>query len=612
METNNNVKPRKKKRRIPAWAWGALFVLTLAGVSYGVDYMMSEGRVPRGVTVGGVDIGGMTPNQASQRLRNELGEDVRAPFTVEAGNMYSIIDPTQSGLQVDWAGTVEQAGKQPINPITRLTSFWQTREVGIVSTINDASLNRAVMRVERELTREASNAAITIDETGKGIITKDVPGQTVDRATVRQDVEKNWLNTDHVVETKANVVNAAIRTDSAEKLVKDIVEPATSAPLVFIGRNDVRGQIQAADMGRVLRFEEDGNNLRPIWDLEGAKGVLQPQLASTEVEFRNASFTEVGGNLSVVPHSDGVSIKWEDTLGDIQAKALDLVKRDHEVIYEDKKATYTTEMAQAASFNDVMGEFTTSGFSGPSGVNIRRVAEMVNGAIVLPGETFSLNRHTGPRGEAQGFVRSGIILDGQADNAVGGGISQFATTLYNASYFAGMDDVAHTPHSYYISRYPAGREATVFEGAIDLQFKNPFDTPARIEAFVSGNSVTVRLLGVKHVQVESIPGARTNITQPDRRTGSGPNCVPSSGGVGFTVTDTRVVKDLGGKELSRKTTTTKYDPQPIVTCNGGGAAAPAAPAPADAAPAAPAAPAVELPELPEITLPDINLGELLP
>ena len=192
---------------------------------------------------------------------------------------------------------------------------------------------------------------------------------------------------------------------------------------------------------------------------------------------------------------------------------------------------------------------------------------MVDGAIVLPGETFSLNGHTGPRGKEQGFVESGIIIDGQAGEAVGGGISQFATTLYNASYFAGMEDVAHTPHSYYISRYPAGREATVFEGAIDLQFKNPFDTPVLIEASAGSDSVTVRMRGVKQVEVESIAGSRTSPTKPEVRKGKGDKCIPSSGAPGFTVTDTRVIKDLRGKEIKRETQTTVYDPQPIVRCS---------------------------------------------
>ena len=82
--------------------------------------------MPRGVTVGGVDIGGMGSAQAEQRLRNDLGEKVRQPVTVKAGNMSSQLEPTQSGLRVDWGKTVAQAGKQPLNPITRIKSFMKS------------------------------------------------------------------------------------------------------------------------------------------------------------------------------------------------------------------------------------------------------------------------------------------------------------------------------------------------------------------------------------------------------------------------------------------------------------------------------------------------------
>lgn len=200
-------------------------------------------------------------------------------------------------------------------------------------------------------------------------------------------------------------------------------------------------------------------------------------------------------------------------------------------------------------------------------MNIRKTAEIVNGAMVAPGDTFSLNGYTGPRGAAQGFVESGIILNGRADKAVGGGISQFATTLYNAAYFAGMEDVAHTPHSYYISRYPAGREATVYEGAIDLKFKNTSQYPVLISTSADDKNVTVKLMGVKTVNVESVSGGRWAQTQPNTVNLSGNDCTPSSGAPGFTTSDTRIVKGLDGREISRDTTTTVYDPSPIVKCN---------------------------------------------
>ena len=568
---------RRARRRVPVWAWILIAIVGISGILYGVDMVMSEGRVPRGTSVGGVAIGGMTEEQAEQRLRLDLGDKVREPVIVNAGNMSTQMDPGQSGLQVNWGATVDQAGQQPLNPITRIQSFFQEREVGIISAVADDPFNRTMDRLSRELTRQPENAGLSIDDFGAANVKDDVPGQTIEPSQLRELVLSDWLNTTRTVNGEATVTEAKISAEDARELERVVIKPATSAPINFFGRNDVKGVIQPSDMGRILTFvpdvsgnqkPEDAEALRPNWNNEAAQQILAEQLSSTEKEFRNASFTTSGGSLGVVPHQDGVIIQWAKTLGSIEEKAMDEKKRDWQVVYEDKPAEYTTEEAEKASFDEVMGEFTTGGFSGASGTNISRTASMVDGAIVLPGETFSLNGHTGPRGTAQGFVESGIIIDGRASEAVGGGISQFATTLYNASYFAGMEDVAHTPHSYYISRYPAGREATVYEGAIDLQFRNTFDVPVRIESFVSGDSVTVRIKGQKQVDVQSISGPRTNPTQPEKRTvDKNDHCSPSSGAPGFTTTDTRVIRDLSGKELSRETQTTVYDPQPIVTCS---------------------------------------------
>ena len=558
--------PGRRKRSL-WWLWTLIGVLGLGGVLYATDIIMSEGNVPRGVTVGGVDIGDMSYSQAEARLRNELAPGARESVEVTAGDMSTSIDPMTSGLAVDWAGTIEQAGQQPMNPITRVMSFFQEREVGIVSTFDDGQLDTTLERVEGDLTRDPENATLAIDEQGAADIGDDVPGQTVDTDEVRVAVKDHWLNADRSVSIDAEVTEADVLRDAADAAVTEYVDKVTDGDVVFTGRDDTDGVLTPGDMGKIVTFEPEDGALEPEWNTEAAQEILSEQLGSTEVEFRNASFEADGRDLKVIPSQDGVLINWEDTLDPIEDKLMETGERTNEVAYDEKDATYTTEMAERASFDDVVGSFSSGGFASDSGVNIRRTAELVDGAIVLPGETFSLNGHTGPRGEAQGFVDAGIIQDGRADRAVGGGISQFATTLYNASYFAGMEDVAHTPHSYYIDRYPAGREATVFEGAIDLQFKNTYDTPVLIEASADSSEVTVRLRGVKHVEVESDSGPRTNYTDPQRREVSGDDCSPSSGGRGFTITDTRTIKDLDGGVVSRETTTTVYDPQPIITCS---------------------------------------------
>jgi vancomycin resistance protein YoaR len=139
--------------------------------------------------------------------------------------------------------------------------------------------------------------------------------------------------------------------------------------------------------------------------------------------------------------------------------------------------------------------------------------------------------------------------------------------LYNAAYFAGMTDVTHKPHSFYIGRYPPGREATVFEGAIDMKFRNDLPTGVMIQTAWTPTSLTVRLYGTKKFEVTSSTGPRTNPTEPTKvEIPSGQPCAASQGAPGFTVTDTRTLRDVKTGQVKSERRTTKYNPSPIVTC----------------------------------------------
>ncbi|WP_291340134.1 VanW family protein [Corynebacterium sp.] len=542
-------------------------IFALLGIVYGVDYALTRGDVPRGTTVGGVDIGGMSPAEAQAALERELGDTVNRPVSVEAGDRETEFIPATAGLSIDFADTVAQIGTEPLNPFLRLEGLLgDGREADIVSLVDDAALAPELERLQADLTAEPADGVVTLVD-GRVDVTDPVNGQEIDPAQLRESVTTDWLDPSGV-EVDADITPPAIGTDDVKSVVEGDAAAAVSGPLILHGRDDVDGVIDPARMGEVITFVPEDGTLRTELDLEAAQAILNETLADTEAKKQNAQISFSGGSRQITPSVDGVKLDWETTLEGVEKRLLstDATDREWDAVYEDEPATFTTEMAEVATFDEVVGEFTTSGYSAASGINIAQVATVVNGAIVAPGDTFSLNGYTGPRGAAQGYVESGIIINGRAGEAVGGGISQFATTLYNAAYFAGMEDVAHTPHSYYISRYPAGREATVFEGAIDLQFRNNSQYPVRIETAVGGGDVTVRLTGVKTVTVESVNGGRWAPTQPREQTVSGSDCIPSGGIPGFTTSDTRIIRDLSGAEISRETQTTRYDPQPIVRC----------------------------------------------
>jgi len=155
-----------------------------------------------------------------------------------------------------------------------------------------------------------------------------------------------------------------------------------------------------------------------------------------------------------------------------------------------------TKWAQALGIVEQVSSFTTYYPPGQDRVaNIHRGADLLNNTVVEPGQVFSLNQMIGPRTAARGFVPAPVFAEGEFFDDFGGGVSQLATTTYNAGFFGGYEDVTHQPHTIYIDRYPAGREATVNYGAIDLQFRNDTTHGALIRTYYGDTSITVTIYG---------------------------------------------------------------------------------------------------------------------
>ena len=571
-------------RRIALVAGGVFAVLAALYVG---DLVVSSGNVPRGVTVAGIEIGGRSVPEAEQILRAELGPRTDEPVTVTAGDVTAQIVPAQAGLDVDWEHTLDRIGSQPLDPITRVTSFFGGGdEIGVVSTRDDAALSAAIGGVRAVADRAPREGNLVFDG-ATPVPVAPLPGQTLDAEASADLFAERWAFGD--VEFPVETVDVTVTPEGLERALREVADPAVAGDVTVRGRDGAVATLPSDRIGAVLTFVPDGNGgLSPQYGIEAATEILRPQLAATEVEPKDARIVLEGGGPTVIPSVAGELVDWPVSLESLPQLLAAPGERVTDAVYKPAEPALTTEAAEKLGIREVIGEFTTGGFEYASGVNIRLAASEINGALVKPGETFSLNGYTGPRGAAQGYVESGIINNGRPSKAVGGGISQLATTLYNATYFAGMEDVEHTEHSYYISRYPAAREATVYEGAIDLKFRNPFDTGVLIQAIGTSSDITVRIWGTKTVDVESVTGSRTNFTAPNTITlPAGPGCIPSSGAQGFTVSDTRIITDAAsGRQISSTTRTVRYDPVPVVRCVS------AEPEPErESAPAAPSQPA---------------------
>jgi hypothetical protein len=202
--------------------------------------------------------------------------------------------------------------------------------------------------------------------------------------------------------------------------------------------------------------------------------------------------------------------------------------------------------AAAGTIDAMLGTFTTPfRCCQPRVKNIALIARTVDGTLIGPGQAFSLNGIVGRRTKAKGYVEAPFILDGELSTDIGGGVSQFATTTLNAAFFAGVELDRHQPHSFYISRYPPGREATVNYPTIDLRWTNDTGAPILIRAATTATSLTVTLYGRDDGRV--VTGV------------SGPR-IPLSGR-DFRITVSRTIS-VPGRATRRQTYTTSYNKPP--------------------------------------------------
>ncbi len=562
-------------RRVLARLGGRGLALVAAGglilvlaVLYLVDLATTSGEIERNTTIAGVDVGEMTPEQALAALNQQVVPGYAQSLNVDAHGEPVAVEPAAAGLTPDAAGSVAAAGTRSANPFVRLTSFFTSTDLPLGVQVDRAALeafvagvasSTDVAPVEGDVLVEGTAVRTVLPVTGRSL---QVP-QSVDA------MSGAWISGGPAALSALSMPTTDVpvratpeRTEAAGAEASAIL----AAPLV-LQANETPIEIRLDVIAAVTTIAPDAaDGFAVAVDVRALRDPYVPAVEATQTTPQNATISIVDGAPVVAPSVPGRTVDWAATDAAIEP-ALRSANHTVPVSYVITEPELTTEKAQALGIREVVGEFTTGGFEYASGQNIKVVAQKVNGAIVQPHTTFALNEFTGPRGVEQGYIESGIIQDGRPARAVGGGISQFATTLYNAAYFAGMGDVTHTPHSYYISRYPPGREATVFDGEIELAFSNDYDTAVLIETIWTDEDITIRLWGTKTVQVESISGDRFDYTGPQRVVVPyGQACSPSGGSDGFSIVNTRVIRDLAGAEIRREDFTTVYNGQQNVVC----------------------------------------------
>lgn len=551
-----------------------LLALLLAG-GYVAAYAAAGDKVPRGTKVSGVAIGGQTSAEAARLLEEGLADRVAEPVVVAVDGDSREISPADLGLAVDYAATVEEAGGGRNWDPQRLWDYYTGGEdLDPVITLDEGRLASALDGLDQEFGSQAKNGAISF-ATGRAVVTEPQVGAELDRERAADAVLAAWLaDPDEPASVALELTGIApdIDAEDVQEAMDTFANPALAGPVTLVfGGSPV--QLSPRDYASALRLKPvdgalvPGLRKRVITDLVDA-GI------TTEAPV-DATVALVNGRPKVVPAKPGVSYQRSD----VTDAFLDLVQqpegqRSIEVEATVAEPEFTTKDAKALKIREQVSTFTT--YYPPAeyrDTNIGRAAELINGTVLSPGETFSLNGTVGERTEENGFTTGFVIQNGIFKEDLGGGVSQMATTTFNAAFFAGLEDVEHKPHSVYIDRYPVGREATVAWGAVDLRQKNNTPYGVLIEAEVipsagrSQGTVIVTMWSTKYWDISTSTGDRYKFTSPGTRTMKGPDCVPNTGYGGFDIDVKRYVRKVGDDALlATENLHTTYIPSDTVIC----------------------------------------------
>ncbi|MEX2586430.1 MAG: VanW family protein [Actinomycetota bacterium] len=505
-------------RRIALLAAGLPLVLAIALVVLWRIDTGTSGEVGRNVTLAGKSIDGATASEVEaaaadlERRYARSTVQVVAPeggFTIKAGELdlsLQVEPTTEAALQIGrTGGQIQRFGSW-------LGSFFSPRRVPVVISFDATGVFDLVSEQDPGPRSEPREPSIEYalgelrpvqGRPGKGIDAHEVIDQLPIAAREGLPVR---------VEVDRGVVYPRFTEQDAEELAQRGDRLTTGGIRVTDGLQEANVPEEQLRSWLGTKVTPSGLELAIKTDdaVEGL-AALMPELDRDPVD---AAFTVVDGRVEIVPGQNGLACCDEQAALIVEKAVLDQTRGRLELPLAEVEPEVTKEDLEELGITDQVSTFTTNHRQGqPRVQNIHRIADLVRGQIIHPGESFSINEFIGPRTKEKGFVVDGVIENGVFTESVGGGISQFATTLFNAAFFAGLDFPQYRSHSIYISRYPYGREATLSFPQPDLEIANPNPKSVLIWTTYTDSSITVSLYSTPWAEVEQT-GQRTSSRGP--------------------------------------------------------------------------------------------------
>jgi vancomycin resistance protein YoaR len=495
---------KQGKRR--GFAGPIIIICAIIAVLVAADFWLNSGKIHRGVEVGNVPLGGLTTAEARQTVKNHVvGPLERIEFSGPEDFSRNAKD---LGVRFNVARTVNQAyavGREG-NVLDRLSERLRASFGGatIPPDIDyKPDLARSeVQEIATQIDHQPTEADVKIY--GSEVeVSKSRDGYELNPAATMTSIDNAIDDMSGKVSLQGEVIDPDVTTAEAETAA-DKARGALSKPIEIKAQNGDSWTIQPDKLGPALEVTKQDGAIDVSLDRDSLNGALTPVYDDLTVKTVDASYGfDSDGNVMVKPAHFGRKVESDQLLDDIEGGIFD-GKREYQVSTTVDKPTYTTAALQSKKPTELLGSYHTN-YTATSDKtqarvnNLNTASHAISGTFLAPGEVFSMNETVSGLNYEEGHV----IVDGATSSALGGGLCQVTSTLYNAALYAGLDIVERSPHATQLPYIRPGMDATVWFGdangnnALDMKFKNTTDGYILLQEYVSSdNYIYAEVYGV--------------------------------------------------------------------------------------------------------------------
>jgi len=569
---------RRRSPRAVLWRRAAVTIgaIALVALALGLAFAGSPARVPDGVEIAGVQVGGMDADAARATLEHRSQALADVPVTFTAAGRTWRLTPSRLGVEVDWSAAVDAALRQgpataPVRGFYRLGVRIFGADIAPSAQAYNAALDYELDKLARAIDRPNREAELRLRGLTP-VVMPDRDGRALDRQAAARVIVQSLASLQRVaaVELPVKVEHAKVTAAELEPAAGRVAV-ALSAP-VRLAIGQTRYRLPRYRVAELLDLPGNGDRQLRV----GGPGADRFFVRLTRVldrKPRDADWAIGAGNtVRLVSARSGRAVDVPETARNVLRAALSTTNRVAPVVIRQTPPQLTTARAREMNIHELVSAYETIYGGDANRIhNVQLVAHLIDHHLIAPGEEFSFNKTTGERTAAKGFLEAPVIINGELQTGLGGGVCQVSTTTFNAAYEAGLKITARTNHALYISHYPLGRDATVNYPDVDLKFVNDTGHWLLLRTFVGSSSLTVALYGTnphRRVETETAPltvtGGAPMETQKDANLYVGEQVTEDSGEPSRKTSVERRVFGTNGKLLYDDTWASYYRGEPRI------------------------------------------------